>query len=227
MTRLDWVSNQWRGFLRGDTVPRAPVLLVSVVAHVIALVVFYLLVVFARAAPVIVFSRKLQIAPRVPAAAVYLPPLSRGARLEVAQKNARRVPRKPREPGTNSTGDSAAVQALRKQAKLETAGLIQHFKFLGTYGFSSNEYQLAVQTSGEIPVISATQVPPHFEQLVIVEVTINTQGQVADARITAGEAGPKIERTLLAAIREFKYRPATREGIPIPSQCDIVIHIPT
>jgi TonB family protein len=62
---------------------------------------------------------------------------------------------------------------------------------------------------------------------VIVEVTIDSQGSVADARITAGEVDNKIASTLLSAIRQFKYRPATREGVPIPSQCDLVIHIPT
>ncbi len=49
----------------------------------------------------------------------------------------------------------------------------------------------------------------------------------ADARITAGLVDPTIERTLLSAIREFRYRPAKHDGSPIPSQLDIVIHIPS
>ncbi|HEV3036190.1 MAG TPA: TonB family protein [Candidatus Angelobacter sp.] len=101
-------------------------------------------------------------------------------------------------------------------------------KFRQIYGFNrDHEYKLAVQTVGEIPSISADQVPPRFEQYVIVEVTIDTEGHVAEARIVAGVVEPAIEQTLLSAIREFIYIPAQRDGVPIPSQRDIVIHIPT
>jgi TonB family protein len=95
------------------------------------------------------------------------------------------------------------------------------------YGFSTIDYKLAVQTSGAIPVISADELPPRFEQYLIVEVTIDTDGRVADARLLSGMATPKIEQTLLSAIREFKYIPAKRDGTPIPCQVDIVIHIPS
>ena len=95
------------------------------------------------------------------------------------------------------------------------------------YGFSTTDYKLAIQTSGTIPVISASDLPPRFEQYLIVEVTIDTDGHVADARLTAGMTTPQIEQTLLSAIREFKYIPAKRDGTPIPCQIDLVIHIPS
>jgi hypothetical protein len=50
---------------------------------------------------------------------------------------------------------------------------------------------------------------------------------VAEERIVAGMVDPTIEQKLLSAIREFKYSPAKRDGVPIPSQLDIVIHIPS
>ena len=95
------------------------------------------------------------------------------------------------------------------------------------YGFSPIEYRLAVQTAGEIPTISAADVPPHFEQYVVVEVTIDVDGRVADARVVAGQVDSTIQQTLLSAIRGFKYNPAKRDGTPIASQLDLVIHIPT
>jgi TonB family protein len=101
-------------------------------------------------------------------------------------------------------------------------------KFRQVYGFSpTHEYQLALRTAGEIPSISAADLPPRFEQYVIVEVTIDVDGRVVEERIVAGMVDPAIERTLLSAIREFKYSPAKRDGVPIPSQLDIVIHIPS
>ena len=100
--------------------------------------------------------------------------------------------------------------------------------FRGIYGFNPGpDYQLAVQRSGEWPSIPAAQVPPHFEQLVIVEVTIDTEGRVAEARIVGGVVDRTIEQKLLSVIREFKYIPAKRDGVPIPSQKDLVIHIPS
>ena len=135
---------------------------------------------------------------------------------------------KPRQITAESTAKGTGIEALRQQARVATKALVQNLKFRTIYGFSPLEkYELAAQISGVIPTISAAELPPKFEQYVVVEVTINTEGGVADARIVAGEVDSKIERTLLAAIRDFKYRPATREGVPIPSQCDIVIHIPT
>ena len=124
-------------------------------------------------------------------------------------------------------GDAAGVEIIRAHAKQATAGLMMGIKQRLTYGFSTINYQLAVQTSGVIPTISADDLPPRFEQYLIVEVTINIDGRVADARLTSGMATPKIEQTLLSAIREFTYIPAKRDGSPIPCQIDLVIHIPS
>jgi TonB family protein len=123
--------------------------------------------------------------------------------------------------------DGKALQVLREHAKQATAGMMMSFKLHQVYGFSPNDYRLAVQTAGEIPTIAAADVPPHFEQYVVVEVTIDVDGRVAEARIVAGEVDSTIQQRLLSAIREFKYNPATRDGTPIPIQVDLVIHIPT
>jgi TonB family protein len=78
-----------------------------------------------------------------------------------------------------------------------------------------------------LPVISADELPPRFEQYITVEVTIDVDGRVADARIVGGEAPPAVQQRLLSAVREFKYTPARRDGTPIPSQLDLVVHIPS
>jgi TonB family protein len=69
--------------------------------------------------------------------------------------------------------------------------------------------------------------PPHYEQLVIVEITIDVDGSVAQARIVSGSVDPKIQHKLLSAILGFKYSPAKRGGTPIPSQLDLVVHVPS
>lgn len=95
------------------------------------------------------------------------------------------------------------------------------------YGFSTEHFDLAAQTAGKLPTISAAELPPRFEQYVTVELTIDVDGRVADARIVGGEVTSAIKRRLLSAVREFRYSPARRDGTPIPSQLDIVVHIPS
>ncbi|HLW52380.1 MAG TPA: TonB family protein [Candidatus Angelobacter sp.] len=219
------LNRRWRRFIHGQTVPDSRILLGSIVVHCLVLAALTVVQLVARQAPVIVFPETRTARGRP--AAVYLPPAARRSPLQMAQKNAR--PRsKPRNPGAEVTDEGLTGERLRERARLETKALIQNFKFRTTFGFSPfPRYELPFQMSGQVPSFPADQFPPHFEQYVVVEITIDTSGHVADARITAGDVAPTIQQSLLSAIREFKYRPATREGIPVPSQVDVVVHIPT
>ena len=60
----------------------------------------------------------------------------------------------------------------------------------------------------------------------VVDITIDNQGTVADARIVAGIIEPAIQRILLSAAHDFKYIPAKRDGVPIPSQLELVVSVP-
>lgn len=130
------------------------------------------------------------------------------------------------EVAADSNGDSVAV--IREKAKKFTAGLVQNFKFRTTYGFIPNdEYSLAIQTGGALPQIPAADLPPRYEQYLVVEVTISIDGKVVDARLITGMVDQKVQAKVLAAIREYKYIPAKHNGSPIPSQVDIVVHVPS
>lgn len=121
--------------------------------------------------------------------------------------------------------DSPATQALRQRASQETSALTMSLNFHGVY--LNHEYKLAVQTGGDTPVVSPDELPPHFQSYIVIEITIDVDGTVADARTVAGVMTSTVEQKLLAAVKKFTYNPATRDGLPIPSQRDIVIHIPT
>ena len=117
---------------------------------------------------------------------------------------------------------------MREHAKSATAGMIDNIRVSQFYGFHySDDYRLAIQNLGKDSPYLSGRSSAWFEQLVTVEVTIDTDGQVADARIVGGEVSAPIQRKLLAAIREFRYIPATHYGSPIPSQVDLIIHVPT
>jgi TonB family protein len=212
--------------LSTDPVPRTSITLASFLGHVVVLT--FILVALHSTGPQILPKKYLVV--QTISGSAHSAFASAGAKLTLPRTSplhARRSALAKRPPQRATAGDGAGLQALRGVAKRATAGLIADFRFRGMYGFSPENYQLAVQTSGAIPVIPAADLPPRFEQLLIVEVTIDTNGRVADARLLTGEAPPRIQQTLLAAIREFKYIPAKRDGSPIPCQVDLVIHIPS
>jgi TonB family protein len=216
--------NQDQIFVPRDPVPRVSFFSLSVLAHFVVLAV---LVLRHATAPQIV-PTKYQMVQAVSGTdqVTYNPP-PKAAPPHASPFHVPRSKQKPRVQEQDVSGTGTALETLRAHAKAATAGLMVGIKQRLIYGFSTNDYKLAIQTSGAIPVISADDLPPRFEQYLIVEVTIDTDGRVADARLTAGMATPKIEQTLLSAIREFKYIPAKRDGTPIPCQIDLVIHIPS
>ena len=127
-----------------------------------------------------------------------------------------------------STPKLSAGEALRQEAKQEAAAIINSLKFEMIYGFyPGHKFKLAERQSGDIPHISPDQLPPRYGQIVLIDLVIDTEGKVADARIVAGMVDPNIQQILLAAVREFKYAPATRDDVPIPSEVEIVIPVPS
>jgi TonB family protein len=218
------VLDQRQIFVPDGPVPRASVLSLSVIAHVAVLV---LIVVRHASAPLIV-PMKYEMVQAVSGKdqVTYNPP-PKTAPPRPSPFHVPRSRQRPRAQQQDVSGTGTALETLRAHAKAATAGLMVGIKQRLVYGFSTIDYKLAVQTSGAIPLISADDLPPRFEQYLIVEVTIDTDGRVADARLLSGMATPKIEQTLISAIREFKYIPAKRDGTPIPCQVDIVIHIPS
>lgn len=125
------------------------------------------------------------------------------------------------------TSDSGAMETLRKEAQRTTASLMKELKFRLNYGFGSKDYELPIHKQGEIPLISAADLPPRFEQYLEIEILIDTSGSVAEAKVVHGAADQRIDDRLLAAIRQFKYIPAKYLQRPVPCQMDIVVHIPS
>ena len=213
--------NQQQIFVPSNPVPRVSVFSLSVLAHLLVLAILVLR--HATAAHIVPSKYEVVQTTSGAAQVAYAPPKGAPRLSPFHQPRSKKKPR-VQNPGE---GDAAGVEIIRAHAKQATAGLMVGIKQRLTYGFSTINYQLAVQTSGVIPTISTDDLPPRFEQYLVVEVTIDIDGRVADARLTTGMATPKIEHTLLSAIRGFTYIPAKRDGTPIPCQIDLVIHIPS
>ena len=60
---------------------------------------------------------------------------------------------------------------------------------------------------------------------VVVEITINERGEIVQ-KIVVRSLGPAIDGRVLAALERWHFRPATRDGVPIPSKQDVYYHLP-
>ncbi len=210
-----------RGTLLSIIVSRSPSFLASVFLHFAALAVIILLPHVKH--PHIQLAKYEEVP--LQSGPVYLPQKQAAGHGQGHGIPARRRSRVAQPEKVEATEILEPGQPLREQAQRWTSALTTSLNFHGIY--QNHVYELAVLVSGDPPVITIDELPPHFQQYVIVEVTIDTKGRAAEVRKVAGEVEPKIEQKILAAIRKFRYSPAKRDGLAIPSQRDIVIHIPS
>lgn len=76
------------------------------------------------------------------------------------------------------------------------------------------------------PHVSRSELPDGREADVIVELSIDAQGNVVEEKLIQG-VGPGIDERVLAAVRDWHFRPATRNGVAIPFKYDARFHFPS
>jgi TonB family protein len=75
------------------------------------------------------------------------------------------------------------------------------------------------------PHVSRSELPPGVQGDVVVEITIDATGNVVEARLLQA-IGYGIDQKVIAALHEWRFRPATRNGVAIPSKHDVHYHFP-
>ena len=73
--------------------------------------------------------------------------------------------------------------------------------------------------------MARADLPAGVEGDVIVEVTIDAQGNVVETKLLQG-IGYGIEQKVLAVLQRWHFRPATRDGVTISSQHIVHFHYP-
>jgi periplasmic protein TonB len=76
------------------------------------------------------------------------------------------------------------------------------------------------------PKVSRWELPGGMQGDVIVEITIDDQGTVVNEKLLQG-MGHGIDEKVIAALRDWRFRPATRNGVAIPSKHDVHFHFPS
>ncbi len=76
------------------------------------------------------------------------------------------------------------------------------------------------------PDVPRSSLPPGIQGDVIVEITIDTQGNVAATRILQS-LGPEVDEKVLATLHTWHFRPATTDGVANVSKQDVHFHFPS
>ena len=76
------------------------------------------------------------------------------------------------------------------------------------------------------PAVSRADLPPGVQGDVVVEVTIDEQGNVVETKLIRG-IGYGIEDRVLATLRQWHFRPASKDGVTIASQHIVTFHYPS
>ena len=116
--------------------------------------------------------------------------------------------------------DQSKTATLSNQGHGTPAGLPYGTLIHGpTYG---EEIRPALPVTMADPVAYPWELPD-YEGNVVVEVTIDEKGAIVHKTVLES-LGPKLDEKALAALENWRFRPATRNGAPISSKQDCIFH---
>jgi TonB family protein len=88
---------------------------------------------------------------------------------------------------------------------------------------AGHEIRPALPSVTSEPLVSADDLRGGVEGNVVIEITIDEAGNIVSKTVMQS-LGPVIDAKVLAALENWHFRPATRDGVPIPSRQDVVYH---
>lgn len=91
---------------------------------------------------------------------------------------------------------------------------------------SGDEVKPALPVAFQDLKIYRSELPSGIQGDVIVEITIDAQGAVVAERLLQG-LGQGVDDRVIAVLRDWRFHPATRNGVAIPSKHDVHFHFPS
>jgi TonB family protein len=88
---------------------------------------------------------------------------------------------------------------------------------------SGDEVLPALPVSATDPVVGPNDLAGHGEGSVVVEITIDDKGNIVQKTVLQS-LGPLVDAKVLAALENWHFSPATRNGVAIPSKQDVHYH---
>jgi protein TonB len=87
----------------------------------------------------------------------------------------------------------------------------------------SGNVTVALATFFPTPHPDLTQLPKGTRGDVIVDVTIDEQGRIVETQV-AQSMGHGVDETVLSIIQTWTFKPATKDGVAVPSQQELLFH---
>jgi TonB family protein len=91
---------------------------------------------------------------------------------------------------------------------------------------TGHEVHVAYSIVAPNPPIDRSSLPRDIVGDVVVEVTIDSQGNVTETKIVQS-IGHGIDEKIEATLRRWHYQPATLDGTPVASRTDVHFHFPS
>ena len=93
----------------------------------------------------------------------------------------------------------------------------------GSDSYGSGSIQIALTTYSPSPVPDLSALPHGVQGDVVVDVTIDPTGKVADLAVLH-TLGYGIESSVIGTLKTWTFRPATKDGTPIASVQELHFH---
>lgn len=90
-------------------------------------------------------------------------------------------------------------------------------------GSAGQEIRPALPAVTSEPRVSPDDLRGVAEGNVVIEITIDESGTIVNKAVVQS-MGSAIDARVLAALENWRFHPATRDGVPIPSKQDVVYH---
>jgi TonB family protein len=201
-------------------------LLGSFAAHVVAL-----LVLTHHSKPVFIMPSDVQLGtPGSSGSIVYLAPTGPERKQEAFEKPKLQivVTKKPSIVPPQPPPDVRENEAGTETAKLDTTaqgGSLYGSRIPGA-PLTGHEIIPALPQVFPDPAVGRADLPPGVQGNVVVEVTIDEQGNVIELKLIRG-IGYGIEERVLATLKRWHFRPASKDGTTIASQHIVTFHYPS
>jgi len=132
------------------------------------------------------------------------------------------VPKKPKK--TELRKRSNVIEEADKTPNPAEAGSENGSAYDGLA--SGDEVKPALPVTFQDLKIPRSELPSGIQGDVIVEITIDAQGSVVEERLLQG-LGHGVDDRVIAVLRDWRFHPATRNGVAIPSKHDVHFHFPS
>jgi TonB family protein len=120
---------------------------------------------------------------------------------------------------------NAKAEAGESQAAKQLPPVGSPFGSLAQGTFYGQEIRPALPIFSPDPVFGSDELAGISSGDVVIEITINERGEIVQ-KVVVRSLGPAIDARVLAALENWHFRPATRDGVPIPSKQDVYYHFP-